>query len=407
MRFVRTYERVWRGGILSAALGAALAVSTPAWADSLAGKGTSPGDITITNNGASTSFGLVCGGGGTVTYGTFGTGQSRYVTKGAVESCNGQAIWVQAARRTVCKDLTDYRTDYAPIVFEVNPDTGTCALDKSDAGQAGTTPTPEPTPVPAPTPGGDAASGGNRVLGGWVGDEGWDTPLPSFMGRLDYLNLGYITCIETLRNGTCDSPGRRNAYDGPPAALTGAASKISYVLGGDGCNTAGWNNGNIVKAANTGWDGVDIDNECGMTIEQINGAIGSVQQAGKSTVVTYLTDVSKAWLGQVNPKPDYYAAMAFWGSEFCSTTDPAPGCAGGPDGGYENFLPVMLKDTLAAVGADNSRKVILGLHPKGSNSATVSYWCKMVKDYNLGGVFVTFIESMPEDLYNDLRQCLN
>jgi len=361
-------------------------------AQSLPGPGQNPGDVTITSLGTAASYTLVCGNGGTVDYGTINSGESRYTTSGALASCNKQAIWVGVAGKTACKLLTDYRTDYAPINFSVSPSTGNCTL--------GPAPAPGPTPVPP-------APSGKYILGGWVGDEGWDKPLPAFMGQVDMLNLGYITCISTLNNGKCGSPGQRNAKNGPPAALAGAAKTITYVLGGDGCNASGWNVDAIVNAGNGRWGGVDIDKECTMNSSDINATVAALNAKNKSSVITYLTDVDKSWLGKVNPAPQYYAGMAFWGAEFCSSSKPAPGCVRGPGGqGYETFIPQMLKDTLTAIGAGNSRKVILGLHPNGSNEATVDFWCNQVKTNNLGGVFVTFIHDMPEPLFQRLKQCL-
>lgn len=357
-----------------------------AMAGAIAGTGTNPGDVTITGLSQPGAYTLVCGNGGTVDYGTIAAGQSAYVTSGALGNCNKQAIWAQVAGKTVCKGLTDYRTDYAPINFNVNPGTGECSTG------------PAPTP-PGPT--------GKYILGGWVGDDGWNTPLPASTGQLDVLNLGYITCVSSLRNGPCKSPGQRNANDGPPAALANAAKVVTYVLGGDGCNSDNWNVDAVVNAGGGRWGGVDIDKECPMDQAKINATVQGLTTQGKTSIITYLTDVDKSWLAQVQPAPTYYAAMAFWGSEFCSAANPAPGCVRGPGGlPYETFLPGMINDTLKSIGSANSRKVILGLHAVGTNEATVDFWCSQVKANTLGGVFVSFIEKMPPALFTRLRSCL-
>lgn len=383
----------FRGMILALAACCAWAFTetTQAQAQAIAGVGGNAGDVTITSLNQTASYTLVCGNGGTVAFGSIGAGQSAYVTSGALGSCNTQAIWVQTGSLTACKWLTDYRTDYAPITFSVNPASGACTT--------GGSPTP-PDPIP-PTP------SGKYIIGGWVGDEGWTTALPSYMGQVDMLNLGYITCISTLRNGKCGSPGMRNANDGPPAALAKAAKVITYVLGGDGCNADGWDVSKVVNAGNGAWGGVDIDKECSMDQSKINATVQSLTSQSKASVITYLTDVDKSWLATVQPAPTYYAAMAFWGAEFCSGGTRAPGCVTGPGGlPYETFIPNMIKDTLKSVGSQNSRKVILGIHPTGSNEATVDFWCNQVKTNNLGGVFITFIHQMPQNLYTRLQSCL-
>lgn len=382
---------VKRLGLAVVSVMALSAASDAAYADSLPGIGKNPGDVTISSSSAAGNYTLVCDKGGVVDYGAIGSGDSRYSTNGALGNCNGQAIWVSVGGKPVCKWLTDYRTDYAPITFTVNPGSGDCTTGAAPIP-------PDPTP---PTP------GGKYILGGWVGDDGWNTPLPSFMGQVDMLNLGYITCISSLRNGVCQSPGQRNANDGPPAALANAAKVVTYVLGGDGCNSAGWNVDSIVNAGGGRWGGVDIDKECSMDQGKINATVSSLAAKNKASVITYLTDVDKSWLGQVSPAPTYYAAMAFWGAEFCSGSNPAPQCVRGPGGlPYETFLPNMIRDTLSVVGKANSKKVILGIHPTGSNEATVDFWCNQVKSNNLGGVFITFIHAMPQPLYSRLKACL-
>jgi len=366
----------------------AAAFCAPAQAQSLPGPNSDPGSVNISGNGAVASYTLVCGNGGTVSYGPVQAGETRYVTKWALANCSSQAIWLTAGSQTLCKGLTDYRTDYAAITFTVNPGTGACSIGGS------------PTPVP-PGP------SGTRILGGWVGDDGWTTPLPSYVGQLDILNLGYITCVSSLRNGPCASPGQRNANDGPPAALANAAKVVTYVLGGDGCNASGWNVSSVVNAGGGRWGGVDIDKECAMDQGNINATVQALTQQGKVSVITYLTDVDKSWLANVQPAPTYYAAMAFWSSEWCSASNPAPGCVRGPGGlPYETFVPQMIDDTLRVIGAGNSQKMILGLHAVGTNEATIDFWCGQVKSKNLGGVFVSFIEKMPQALFTRLRACL-
>lgn len=371
--------------------GAIMMASPGVRAESIVGPATNPGDVAIASVGSAASYTLVCQQGATVDYGAIAAGETRYVTKWALGNCNGQGIWVTTGGKTLCKGLTDYRTDYAPITYSIDPVAGTC----STGGQ----PTP-PDPVPpSPT--------GKPILGGWVGDDGWNTALPAFMGQVDMLNLGYITCVSTLRNGPCASPGQRSANDGPPAALATAAKVVTYVLGGDGCNAAGWDVNAVTNAGGGRWGGVDIDKECAMDQSKINATVQALTQQKKASVITYLTDVDKSWLAQVQPAPSYYAAMAFWGAEFCSGSNPAPGCVRGPGGlPYETFIPNMIKDTLAVIGKTNSQKLILGLHPTGSNAATVDFWCSQVKANNLGGVFITFIQNMPESLYSRLKACL-
>jgi hypothetical protein len=378
-------------GLWSLALGMVLPASA-ALAGGIPGVATKPGDVSITSLSQSASYTLVCGNGGTVDFGAIAAGQSAYVASGALGTCNKQAIWVQSGSVTACKWLTDYRTDYAPINFNVNPATGECST--------GAVPIPpDPGPTPKPT--------GKYILGGWVGDDGWNTPLPSSVGQLDVLNLGYITCVSSLRNGPCKSPGQRNANDGPPAALANAAKVVTYVLGGDGCNSDNWNVDAVVNAGGDRWGGVDIDKECPMDQGKINATVQALTTKGKTSIITFLTDVDKSWLAQVQPAPTYYAAMAFWGSEFCSASNPAPGCVRGPGGlPYETFIPRMIGDTLKSIGSANSRKMILGLHAVGTNEATVDFWCSQVKSNNLGGVFVSFIEKMPPALFSRLNSCL-
>ena len=97
--------------------------------DSLPGKGTNPGDVSIVNNGNQTDIVLKGGNGKFVDFGAYGDGASRYVTKAALEGISGQPIFVTANNEDLCKGLTDYKTDYAPIVLEVNPDQNVCQLD--------------------------------------------------------------------------------------------------------------------------------------------------------------------------------------------------------------------------------------------------------------------------------------
>jgi len=98
--------------------------------NSLPGTGTGAGDVTIVNNGAQTDIVLKADNGKLVDFGSYGGGAARYVTKYALENIADQGIFVTANGETLCQGLTNYKTDYAPIVFNVNPDTNACQLDK-------------------------------------------------------------------------------------------------------------------------------------------------------------------------------------------------------------------------------------------------------------------------------------
>jgi hypothetical protein len=125
------------------------------------------------------------------------------------------------------------------------------------AAKGGKDPDPEDS-TDAPTPA--VGNAYDYKFGGWVGDNDWGVQIP--FANLDFLNYGYLTCLNTLQNGPCSSPGMRSASSGPPAGTNGAKC-VKFVLGGQGCepSASGWDVNKVASAATQyGWCGVDVEN---------------------------------------------------------------------------------------------------------------------------------------------------
>jgi hypothetical protein len=243
---------------------------------------------------------------------------------------------------------------------------------------------------------------GDFIVGGWVGDDPWEQRVP-FQG-LDFLDYGYLSCIKTGVNGPCDSPGQRSVNTKPDSALFNGAACVRFVIGGDKCNAADWN---PEFYANNDWGcGVDVDNECEMTAEQISQQFNAVKNAGKSTMYTFLHDKTDL-LKDLTVKPDHYAVMSFYGANWCRQSGVPAGCVMGPgDKSYEESVPQIIDNILNQIGAGNSKQLLLGLHANGIDEKTVDDWCRFIREKNLGGVMITFIHSMNEALFDRLKNCL-
>ena len=112
-----------------------------------------------------------------------------------------------------------------------------------------------------------------------------------------------------------------------------------------------------------------------------------------------------------NLTPDYYLAMAFYGSEWCYGTSASnpPGCAQfnwGGRAGYNEYIPTLIENVLEIIGKEHSKKFVLGIHARGIDENTVAFWCKQVKSNKLGGIFITFIEEIDPERFNQLHTCM-
>jgi hypothetical protein len=238
-------------------------------------------------------------------------------------------------------------------------------------------------------------------MGGWVGDDSWGVEIP--FANLDFLNYGYLTCIQTLKNGSCSQPGIRSASQGPPQGTNGAKC-VKFTIGGDGCSTSGWNYDYVVNSVKQyGWCGVDVDNECSMTASQMSAQFQAANSGGVTSMFSVL---GPDQLNGLTVSPEYYATLTFWGDEWCSDTNPAPNCSPwSGSGGYEKQIPIFIQGVLSH--GVPSRSVLLGLHAKGINSATIDFWCQQIIDNSLGGVMISFINDMDPTLFQQLQTCLN
>jgi hypothetical protein len=237
-------------------------------------------------------------------------------------------------------------------------------------------------------------------FGGWVGDDDWGVQIP--FANLDFLNYGYLTCIQTLQNGPCGSPGIRAASDGPPGGTNGAEC-VKFTIGGASCSTSGWNPNTVVSAVTQyGWCGVDVDNECSMTAIQMNAQFQAANNAGVTSMFSVLGPSQLQ--GLTISGPQYYATLTFWGAEWCSASNPAPGCVEYNPGGYEQQLPAFIQGVLG-YGVP-SRNLLLGLHSQGIDSSTIQFWCDQIISNNLGGVMISFITTMDTTLFQELQTCL-
>ena len=134
-----------------------------------------------------------------------------------------------------------------------------------------------------------------------------------YFSNLDFLNYGYLTCIHTLQNGPCGSPGARSAYGGPPAGTNGAKC-VKFTIGGDGCSASGWDANTVAAAAQQhGWCGVDVDNEC--TPPMSTTEESAQFQATKNSGVTSMFSILRPdkVIG-ITVNPDYFATLTFWGA---------------------------------------------------------------------------------------------
>jgi hypothetical protein len=117
----------------------------------------------------------------------------------------------------------------------------------------------------------------------------------------------------------------------------------------------------------------------------------------------YTFEVSEDLKGLTLSLPQYFAAMPFWNTEWCSVSNPAPRCV--PyEGGYEKQVPLLIQGILA-YGVP-SRKLLLGLHADGIDINTIKFWCQQIIDNDLGGVMVSFINRMDTNLFYELQICL-
>jgi len=104
------------------------------------------------------------------------------------------------------------------------------------------------------------------ILGGWT--QHLDTTPPSGFSHVQY---GMITELNKLTIGTVIAPGWGPADTLAPKTY----SKSIWSYGGALCRPAGMPNSikqinNIISATTTKyWDGVDVDNECGMDINNV------------------------------------------------------------------------------------------------------------------------------------------
>ena len=123
-------------------------------------------------------------------------------------------------------------------------------------------------------------SSNKYLIGGWVGDDDWKTDIP--FASLDFLNYGYLTCLQTLNNGSCESPGIRSASH-PPA--TNKAKCIQFTIGGAGCSTNGWDTTSVVDSVqNNNWCGVDVDNECKMSAVDLSSQFVAAHNANVKSI---------------------------------------------------------------------------------------------------------------------------
>ena len=261
----------------------------------------------------------------------------------------------------------------------------------------------------------EPGSSNSYKMGGWVDDNNWTTFVP--FPNLDFLNYGYLTCIQTLTNGPCGQPGQRAAYDGPQLDYINGAQTVSFTIGGAQCNANNWSQKQVVNAVKKyNWDGVGVDNECQMTAKDISNQFKRTANNNQASMYSYLVDPidsnGSPNLSDLSHMPDYFASLTFWGSEYCSdgSHTTAPGCAPGSasDGGYETLVPDAISSSLQQIKqiGGNSRMMLLGLHAIGIDSDAVNFWCNQITSNNLGGVMISYITEMDTTLFAQLKNCL-
>lgn len=113
------------------------------------------------------------------------------------------------------------------------------------------------------------------ILGGWT--QHLDTTPPSGFSHVQY---GMITELNKLTVGTVEAPGWGPADTLAPKTY----SKSLWSYGGALCRPAGMPNSieqinNIISATTTKyWDGIDVDNECGMDINNVIKLFGMMSE---------------------------------------------------------------------------------------------------------------------------------
>jgi hypothetical protein len=254
-----------------------------------------------------------------------------------------------------------------------------------------------------------SATNTDPLLGGWIDDTGWGTELPQAIAEnIDFVNLGNITCVGTLRNGACNAPGPNSASNGPPEAFQRLSPDVcvSFLLGGAGCDASQWDTGAIVHAAGTGWCGIDVENECSMPTDSIGELIGDAQQRHTRVYATFAPGLDYSWVTSLDPAPDYYAMTLFDGAEWCGDQNKPSGCVPGPsEEGYDTAVPKLIESVLNAIGPGKSSQLILGIHSAGINAATVNFWCEMLQTYDLAGIGIFSMENIDATLFSQLLEC--
>jgi hypothetical protein len=66
-------------------------------------------------------------------------------------------------------------------------------------------------------------------IGGWIEDDFWGAQIP--FANLDFLNYGYLTCIQAVNNGPCTSLGQLSPANKPSSGLTNGARCVQFTIG--------------------------------------------------------------------------------------------------------------------------------------------------------------------------------
>ncbi|NEO38698.1 MAG: hypothetical protein F6J90_21135 [Moorea sp. SIOASIH] len=242
----------------------------------------------------------------------------------------------------------------------------------------------------------------NYVIGGWTQSTSNQPPDESFA----YTMYGMITNLNGLTSGTPSQPGWSPKDTNPPSI----PGKVLWTYGGAGCTPNGMpdsdqNVNDIISATNSsGWDGVDFDDECQMNTDLIIDTMESLKP--KESSYTFLagwnynnpdqSDEGK----QINQNVQKIGATGLcdrfilmcYGDAMWSMPD------------IQNNVGPAIERTIAHLGNNSNKKVILALTPAGLNQENLNYFLNQVLKYDLGGLFIW---EFPNLSHSDLETIKN
>lgn len=233
----------------------------------------------------------------------------------------------------------------------------------------------------------------NYDIGGWSQQTSKRPP-----SQFSYTMYGMITNLQGLTSGLPASPGWSPASTSKPDV----AGKVLWTYGGGGAvpdNMPATQSDiqGIISATDTqGWDGIDVDDESDMNIDNIIATMKQAKQEEKETSYTFLAgwnynnpnasssgtatneDIEKIVAADVCDRfPLMCYASSMWSMDDIIT----------------NVGPAIDR-TIAHVG--DPKKVFLALTPAGLNAENLDYFLNQVTTNDIGGLFVWNFPSLED-----------